>query len=70
RRQIGFIAQDVEKVFPELVFEDSEGIKSLDYSKFTPVLLQAIKEQQQQIEKLQQENEELKRANEKYTSEI
>jgi hypothetical protein len=50
--QIGVIAQDVEKVFPELVNTDSDGLKSVDYVKIIPVLIEAIKEQQAQIEEL------------------
>lgn len=47
--QIGFIAQDLEKVFPEMVFTDEKGYKSIDYSRLTPVLVETIKEQQKQI---------------------
>ena len=53
-RQIGIIAQEVEKVFPELVSENGEGYKTMDYVKLTPILLQAIKEQQSQIETMEQ----------------
>ena len=53
--QIGVIAQEVEKVYPQLVFTDTDGYKAVDYSKFTPILLEAIKEQQLMIE--QQKNE-------------
>ena len=49
-RQIGVLAQDIETVFPELVSENKEGYKTMDYVKLTPILLQAIKEQQSQIE--------------------
>jgi hypothetical protein len=49
RQQMGFIAQDVEKIFPEMVFTDEKGYKSIDYSRLTPVLVETIKEQQQQI---------------------
>lgn len=42
--QIGFIAQEVEKVLPELVITDTKGYKSVDYVKIIPVLLEAIKE--------------------------
>jgi len=55
-KQIGFIAQELEKVYPEVVFTDKDGYKSVDYSKLTPVLVEAIKEQQAIIEKLKQEN--------------
>jgi hypothetical protein len=50
-RQLGFIAQEIEAVYPEIVSKDSEGNLSLDYSKMTPILLQAIKEQQETIER-------------------
>lgn len=49
RKQIGFIAQDLEKIFPEMVFTDDKGYKSIDYSRLTPVLVETIKEQQRQI---------------------
>lgn len=51
-RQVGVIAQEVEKVLPEIVSTDSEGIKSLDYSKLTPLLIEALKSQQKTIENL------------------
>ena len=43
-RQIGLIAQDVEKVFPEVVNTDKDGYKSLAYDKLTAVLIEAVKE--------------------------
>jgi len=48
--QVGFIAQEIEKVYPQVVLTDKDGYKSVDYSKLTPVLVEAIKEQQQIIE--------------------
>lgn len=51
--QIGLIAQEVEDLFPELVITDEDGIKSVDYSKMVPVLVEAIKE-------LKSENDDLK----------
>jgi hypothetical protein len=50
--QIGLVAQEVEKILPEIVSTDSEGYKSIAYGKLTAVLLEAIKEQQQQIDEL------------------
>ena len=38
------LAQDIEKVFPELVSE-SNGIKSVNYQGLVPVLINALKEQ-------------------------
>jgi len=52
RKQIGLIAQDVEKVLPELVRTDSKGYKSVAYQNMVPVLIEAIKEQQDEIEDL------------------
>ena len=49
---IGVIAQEIEKVIPEVVFEDAMGIKSVAYQNIVAVLIEAIKEQQVQIEEL------------------
>jgi hypothetical protein len=49
RKEIGFIAQDVESVIPELVHTDDKGYKSVAYDKLAPVLVEAIKEQQKTI---------------------
>jgi hypothetical protein len=48
--QFGLIAQDLEKVIPELVDTDNEGWKSIEYSHIVPVLIEAIKEQQKIID--------------------
>jgi hypothetical protein len=52
--QHGLIAQEVEKVFPEMVTTDENGEKAIAYYQLIPVLLEALKQQQQQIEALQQ----------------
>ena len=52
KNQIGVLAQELEAVYPELVITNDKGYKMVAYSKLTPVLLQAIKEQQQQIDAL------------------
>jgi hypothetical protein len=57
-RQYGFIAQEVEKIIPEVVGTDNEGWKSIEYSHLVPVLLEAIKEQQAMIASLKKENTE------------
>lgn len=54
---IGLIAQEVEKIIPEVVQETSIPnidfpIKNVDYSRIVPLLIEAIKEQQTQIESL------------------
>ncbi|MNE53236.1 hypothetical protein D3C80_1479480 [compost metagenome] len=50
--QIGFIAQEVEKVLPEVVKETSLGYKALEYHTLTALLVNAIQEQQAKIEEL------------------
>ncbi|RAK68319.1 tail fiber domain-containing protein [Hymenobacter edaphi] len=50
--QVGLLAQEVERVFPELVSTDAQGYKAVNYALLTPVLLEALKEQQRQLEQL------------------
>lgn len=57
--QYGFIAQEIEKVIPELVSEGSDGYKTVNYMGVIPVLTQAMQEQQQEIEQLKDENKKL-----------
>ena len=53
RNQLGFIAQDVEKVLPQLVSEDEfSGLQSVGYMGVIPILVEAIKDQQRQIDEL------------------
>lgn len=52
--QFGVIAQEVQKIFPSLVREDDKGILSVNYSGLIPVLIEALKEQQKQIDELRQ----------------
>jgi trimeric autotransporter adhesin len=59
-RQLGLSAQDVEKVLPEIVSQGNDGYLSVEYSKLTPVLIEAIKVQQQQIESQKKENQQMK----------
>ena len=51
KQKIGLLAQDIEKVFPELVSE-SHGVKSVNYQGLVPVLINALKEQQSEIDEL------------------
>jgi len=60
KASIGLIAQDVEKVYPELVEENEEtGMKSVQYGNLVSPLIEAVKEQQGQIEKLEARIEQL-----------
>lgn len=49
-QQYGFLAQDVREVYPELVYEDSEGMLSIDYTGFIPILVDAIQNLQSTVE--------------------
>jgi hypothetical protein len=58
--RIGFIAQEVESILPELVFTNPvDGYKGVNYAEMTAVLVEAIKEQQKQIEELKEKNKEI-----------
>jgi Chaperone of endosialidase len=59
KNQIGFIAQEIEKIFPEMVFTDEKGFKSVDYARLTPVLVEAIKELNVKNQKLESKNQKL-----------
>lgn len=59
-RQIGFIAQEVEKIIPEVVVKDINGDYGMAYGNLSALLINAIKEQQKMIEELKKEVEALK----------
>jgi hypothetical protein len=50
--QVGLVAQDVEAVLAQAVTTDADGYKSVEYDKLIPLLIEAIKEQQEEIDKL------------------
>ena len=54
KQKIGVLAQDIEKVFPELVSE-SNGVKSVNYQGLVPVLINALKEQDAKMNEQQTE---------------
>ncbi|MCP4124923.1 MAG: tail fiber domain-containing protein, partial [Bacteroidetes bacterium] len=54
-RQVGVVAQEVETVLPEIVSTDAEGMKSVDYTKLTAVLIEAVKELQEENQALREE---------------
>ena len=60
RKRIGFLAQDVEKILPELVKTDEDGVKSIDYIGFIPLLVESINEMRLTIQEQQNEIEMLK----------
>ncbi len=70
KKEFGLIAQDLELVLPELVFEKGtklkglkgENLKAVNYIGLIPILTKAIQEQQEQIKSLEQRIESLERA--------
>ena len=52
KEDIGFIAQDVQKVIPELVRENENGMLSMRHQGIAPILIEAIKELKAEIEEL------------------
>jgi hypothetical protein len=51
---IGVIAQEIENILPDAVQTRESGMKAVKYEKVIPLLIEAIKEQQKQIEELKQ----------------
>lgn len=54
RKKTGFIAQELEEVFPEAVYTLPNGKKAIAYSEIIPLLVEAIKEQQNEIDEMKQ----------------
>jgi hypothetical protein len=53
-KDIGVIAQEIEKVLPEIVTTRENGFKAVQYEKITPLLIEAIKELSHKVDDLQQ----------------
>jgi len=54
-QRFGLVAQEIESVIPELVSTDEDGYKYIDYDQVLPILIEAIKEQQKQINELKKQ---------------
>jgi hypothetical protein len=52
KRSIGVIAQEMLEVMPEVVSQDEQGMYSVAYGNLVGVLVEAMKEQQKQIDEL------------------
>jgi hypothetical protein len=53
-KDAGVIAQEIQEVLPEAVIEREDGHLSVSYTKIVPLLIEAVKELSQKIDKLQQ----------------
>ncbi|WP_299364962.1 tail fiber domain-containing protein [Winogradskyella sp.] len=58
--QYGFIAQDLQRVFPEKVSEDALGYLQTAYGDYDPLVIEAIKELKKEVDDLKQKNETLR----------
>ncbi len=59
--QYGFVAQEVQKIFPDLVTTQEDGLLGIQYTGLIPVLVKAIQEQQLEIDELFRRIEELEK---------
>ncbi|MDR2511330.1 MAG: tail fiber domain-containing protein [Bacteroidales bacterium] len=56
----GLVAQELQQVYPELVYDGGDGYLEVDYIGLIPVLLQAVQQQKQETEKLQRQIDEIR----------
>lgn len=56
-REIGLIAQELENYFPELVHTNDEGIKSVDYTRLSVLLLKGMQQQQEALDLVSEERD-------------
>jgi hypothetical protein len=54
KKHYGFIAQDIEKIYPELVNNNEVGYKTVNYIELIPLLLSKIKDMQKEIDNLKE----------------
>ena len=59
KQKIGVLAQEIKEVFPELVSEDDNEMLAVNYQGLVPVLINALKEQQSEIDELKEMVQEL-----------
>ena len=57
---VGVVAQEVQKVIPEIVVERKNGYLGVDYKRIVPLLIESVKDLKKQIENLNEEVKELK----------
>ncbi|NNF34565.1 MAG: tail fiber domain-containing protein [Saprospiraceae bacterium] len=60
-KQYGFIAQDIQKLWPEKVHKGEDGYLTASYGDFDPMIIEAIKALNKKVNKLEQDNAELKK---------
>ncbi len=61
KQKIGVLAQEIKEVFPELVSEDDNEMLAVNYHGLVPVLINALKEQQNEIDRLKEQEKKINR---------
>ena len=61
KQKIGLLAQEVQKVFPELVSEDENGMLAVNYQALVPVLINALKELESETSSLESQMSEFEK---------
>ena len=61
KQKIGVLAQEIQEVFPELVSEDDNEMLAVNYQGLVPVLINALKEQQSEIDRLKKQEKRVQR---------
>ena len=61
KQKIGVLAQEIQEVFPELVSEDDNEMLAVNYQGLVPVLINALKEQQNEINRLKDQEKRIER---------
>lgn len=61
--QYGFSAQEVEKIFPDIVTKQEDGTLGIRYIELIPLLVQSLKEQQVEIDELRKKLESIESSN-------
>ena len=54
KQKIGVLAQEIKEVFPELVTKDENENLAVNYQGLVPVLINALKEQEERIKRLEE----------------
>ena len=60
-KRMGLIAQDVEKIIPEVVSENNEGTKGIDYGPIVSILIESVKELKEENRKLNKKIEDMQK---------
>ena len=61
KQKIGVLAQEIKEVFPELVTKDDNEMLAVNYQGLVPVLINALKEQQSEIDRLKEQEKKINR---------